>query len=218
MFCGLRGNVARPETRQPTRFQDTPARDAPPDLRKSISGFQPPVFQATVIPMFESVPIAWLAAILLSLATIATVAAMSRTLPLQSVIMAALTVAVVSIAVAIVSVEIGLSPLGYLPDSGPRLFRLVPWTAPLLSIVIILNSRNLARLILRPWRDRPNPGVRTILLASLLAAALDFAVETFATRTVPPWPWQTPLVSFITAMLALVLATPWLINKKMAVR
>jgi len=168
--------------------------------------------------MFEALPTAWLAPILLSLAAIATVAAMSRTLPLQNVIMAALTVAVVSIAISIVSVEIGLSPLGYLPDFGFRLFRLVPWTSPLLSVVIILNSRNLARLILRPWRNRPNPGIRAILLASLLASALDFLLETFATQTVPLWSWQTPFVSFITAMLALVLAAPWLINKKLAIR
>jgi hypothetical protein len=168
--------------------------------------------------MFESVPTPWPAAILLCLATIATIAAMARSLPLQNVLMAAFVVAVVSAVVGAVAVALGFPAPQNVNIPGPRLFHIVPWTDPLLAIVIILNSRSLARLTLRPWRDRPSPGFRTISLAVVLSAALHSILGSFASNILL-WAPATSLITFpITALLALVLATPWLINKKLAVR
>jgi putative membrane protein len=169
-------------------------------------------------------------ALVLILALVTTLLALGRTLPWQNVITAAVLIGLVSGTVQTVGVKTGM-PFGqyfYASYFGPRLFQLLPWPVPCLWIVALLNSRGVARLLLRPWRNRPNPGLRVIALTSLLAVIFDAGLEPFAARVNYYWIWRTagnallwygaPWTNFagwaFTALLALVITSPWLLDKK----
>ena len=116
-----------------------------------------------------------------------------------------------------------------IPNSiGQQLFYPLPWAIPLLWIAVILASRGVARLILRPWRKTQNYGFRLMGLTTGLALCLDLGLEPFATRVKHYWFWNptklkfdyytTPWINFfgwgVTVLLILAFATPSLINKK----
>ncbi len=178
-------------------------------------------------PPHTRLMIDWFDAVILLLFVIATVVALDRRLPLQNILTAAFTVAMLSLLVELLSLKLPIPHREYTPNAGPRLFHLVSWISPLLSLVLILNSRGVAQLILLPWRRRPNPGLRTLALAATLAVILELGLEPFAvdvarlwTWTVahpaPVWysaPWLNLFLFGIIALIALILATPWLINK-----
>ncbi len=175
-------------------------------------------------------PQGWLDALLLLLALAATVAGLTRDLPLQNALMAIALAAFVSGIIQIVNAKTGIpfGALSYTESSGARIFGLVPWPVPLLCAVAVLNSRGAARLILRRWPNLPSRGLWTIGLASLLAVATDLSLEPFAVevrrfwswRTTPKqfaWhtvPWPNYLAGLIVTFLILVLAAPWLIDKR----
>ena len=93
---------------------------------------------------------------------------------------------------------------------------------------IILASRGVARLMLRPWRKTQNYGFRVIGLTTALVVLFDVGLEPFATRVKRYWFWNptklrldwyaAPGVNFfgwaVTTLLILAFATPALINKK----
>jgi uncharacterized membrane protein len=129
----------------------------------------------------------------------------------------------------IVGVKFG-TPFGrfyYTGDAGARLFGLLPWTVPLMWVVVTLNSRGTARLILRPWRASPNIGLWTLALGCGLMVLFDMALEPYA-KANHFWVWQTPKIVpawhgvpwtnysgwLITGLLLLTCATPWLIDKR----
>src|SRR5882724_2473009 len=91
---------------------------------------------------------------LLLLATASTIFALERQLPLQNVLLAASVIAIVGGGIsalgAISGVPFGAFTFG--AAAGPEIFNTLPWAMPLLWIVAVLNSRGVARLILRPWR------------------------------------------------------------------
>ena len=101
---------------------------------------------------------------------------------------------------------------------------------PFIWIVALLNSRGVARLILRPWRKLRVYGFWLIGLTTILTVLFDLGLEPFATRFQHYWLWRptklpidwygAPLSNFlgwiVTALLALAFATPSLINKKPA--
>ena len=124
---------------------------------------------------------------------------------------------------------IPFGPFVYNPDNiGQELFHPLPWAAPMIWVVVILNSRGVARLMLRPWRKIRAYGFWVIGLTTLLAALFDLGLEPFATRVKGFWFWSptklpfgwygAPLVNFIgwalTTLLILAFATPSLIDKK----
>jgi len=172
----------------------------------------------------------WFDGLALIFAVASTIMALGGELPLQNVFMAAALVALVSGLVETIGVATGI-PFGsftYTDHLGPRIFGALPWPVPLLWTVIVLNSRQIARLILRGWPELPARGFWTIGIASLLAVAVDFGLEPFASSVRDYWRWPTPASSFawhgvswvnflgwmVVACLILIAITPWMIDKR----
>lgn len=172
----------------------------------------------------------WLEGGLLILGVVATLVASARRLSAQNVAMVAVVVGLGSALVTLLSAktDIPFGPRAYTERFGARLFGVMPWPAPLVWICVLLNSRAVARLILRPWRKTERYGLWLIGLAAALAVVTDLALEPYAAQVQHYWIWQTvgaslhwqpaPLVNFlgwlVTAVVLLVLAAPWLINKR----
>ena len=96
----------------------------------------------------------WPSAVLLVLAVVGTIAALTRHLPLQNILFAALVIVLASGAAIWLDSETGI-PFGQFTSAttpGPNFPDAVPWALPAIWVVAILNSRGVARLILRPWR------------------------------------------------------------------
>lgn len=171
----------------------------------------------------------WPEAGLLLLAAASTLAALTRHLPLQNVVAAALLIAFAGGAVTWLDLKTGI-PFGPLTPMAakPKLFGTVPWMSPVLWIVAVLNSRGTARLILRPWRKTGSYGFQLLGLTATLTALFDLALEPFATKVKHYWSWAptkfpvswhgAPLTDFfgwaVTTALMLAFVTPLLINKQ----
>ena len=170
-----------------------------------------------------------LPAALLIFAFVTTLLWMGRSLPAQNVISVAVILAALAGIMEIVGAKFG-TPFGrfsFTDIAGTRLFGLLPWTVPLMWVVVTLNSRGTARLILRPWRASPNIGLWTLALACALMVLLDAALELYA-KANRYWVWQTPKIVpawqgvpwtnyfgwIITGLLLLTCVMPWLIDKK----
>lgn len=110
---------------------------------------------------------------------------------------------------------------------GPVLWK-VPWLVPLVWLVMIINSRGVARLLLRPFRRATYYGFWLIGVTSLLTALFDFGLEPFAGTVRAYWRWQTaagtpawhgaPWAGFLgwttAAIILLGFTTPWFITKR----
>jgi uncharacterized membrane protein len=172
----------------------------------------------------------WPLGLLLALALASTIVSLARTLPAQNLFMAALLILGIGGGLQLLGATTGIpcGPVVYLDAMGDKLFDALPWTAPFLWVVVLLNCRGVARLILRPWRKLRTYGFRVIGLTALLAVLMDFGLEPFATRVNHFWFWHTagnhpgwcgtPWVNFlgwgVTALFILLFLTPWLISKK----
>jgi putative membrane protein len=172
----------------------------------------------------------WPVGVLVVLAFFTTLVSTICFLPAQSVFAAVVFILVISGVVQAVGALTGIpfGPFSYTDDAGERIFGVVPWPLPLLWVVVILNGRGVARLILRPWRRLRTYGFRLIGLTCLFAALFDLGLEPFASRANGFWFWQPTQIRFtwfgspwinlfgwaVTALLILAFATPWLINKK----
>lgn len=172
----------------------------------------------------------WPDGLLLVLTTATVLASLTRQLPGQNVMLASVIIAFIGGAVqtlgALTAIPFG--PFVYTDKIGQRLFHPLPWAVPLVWIAVILASRGVARLMLRPWRKTQTYGFRLIGLTTLLVVLLDIGLEPFATRVKHFWFWNptklkfdwytTPWVNFtgwaLTALLILAFATPSLINKQ----
>jgi uncharacterized membrane protein len=168
-------------------------------------------------------------ALLLLLATAGSISALARTLPLQSVLFAAFITALIGGAAHGLSARTGLpfGPLSFSPTSGPQLFNVVPLTVPLLWVIVIFNSRGVARLALRPWRKVKNYGFLLMGLATGLTLIFDIALEPFAhakhlwlwqpTKIPVTWYGASPL-SFcgwtFVSLIILAIIMPYLIRKQ----
>lgn len=164
------------------------------------------------------------------IAAVLTIANLIRRLPVENAIMAGVYVAGISGVVQIIGLKTGI-PFGsfvYTDDCGARLFGLLPWTIPFVWLVLVLNSRELARLILRPWRKTEYYGFWVMGIAAVLTVVLVMELEPFATQInefwiwkhssgLPAWygtPWVNFLGWFVTTLIILFITTLWLINKK----
>ena len=173
----------------------------------------------------------WDAGVLV-LALVTTLVSLSAQLPFQNVLLAAVIIGVIGGAIHSLGFITGIpfGPLVYTEDSGPQLFNTLSWSAPLIWIVVILNSRGVARLILRPWRRLRVYGYWLIGITTVLALLFDFGLEPFATRINHFWFWRptklaidwygTPVSNFlgwlVSTLLILAFATPSLMKKKPA--
>jgi uncharacterized membrane protein len=172
----------------------------------------------------------WPDGLLVVLAAATTLASLTCRLPGQNVMLASMIIAVIGGAAHTIGAltAIPFGPIVYTDRVGQRLFDPLPWAVPLLWLVAILNSRGVARLILRPWRQTRVYGFWLLGLAVALVVLLDLALEPYATQVKEFWRWQptklpldwytAPLVNFfawaVVALLILAFATPSLLNKK----
>ena len=171
----------------------------------------------------------WPGAVLLLLAAAGTIAALARHLPLQNILFAALVIALASGAAIWLDTTTGI-PFGQFTTgdtSGPKFLGVVPWALPPIWIVAILNSRGVARLILRPWRKLHTYGFWLIGATTVLTVLFDLALDPFASQVKHYWFWEptkfplswhgAPLVNFfgwlVVTLLILAFVTPMLINK-----
>lgn len=172
----------------------------------------------------------WVEGLLLVLALVTTLFALARVLPAQNVITAVALIMLISGVVQLIGAWTGI-PFGscdYTERMGPRLFGPLPWPVSLIWAVAILNSRGVARLILRPWRKMGRYGFWVIGLACLLTVVFDASLEPFASTINQYWLWEVPknlptlqgapLTDFlgwaVTTLIILAFVTPWLINKR----
>jgi uncharacterized membrane protein len=169
------------------------------------------------------------AAVLL-LAVITTLVSLAGQLPTQNVLLATAIVAVIGGAIHSLGALTGIpfGPVNYTPHADPLMFNVLPWFMPFLWIIFILNSRGVARLILRPWRKLRVYGYWLIAITTVLTLLLDLGLEPFATRLKHYWFWTptklpvnwygTPLSDFlgwlVATLLILAFSTPSLMKKK----
>jgi uncharacterized membrane protein len=171
----------------------------------------------------------WPCAVLLVLAVVGSIAALTRHLPLQNILLAALVIVFSSSAVIWLDAKTGI-PFGQFSmgdHTGPKLLKIVPWALPAIWVVAILNSRGVARLILRPWRKLHTYGFWLIGVTTVLTVLFDLALDPFATQVKHYWYWEptklplswlgAPLVNFagwlVVTLLILAFITPVLIHK-----
>jgi uncharacterized membrane protein len=176
----------------------------------------------------------WPEALLLLLATISTLDALARQLPSQNVLLAAFIIMFIGSVAHLFGATSGIpfGPFMFGTEIGQKFFGTLPWAMPLLWVVAVLNSRGVARLILRPWRKIRAYGFWLIGLTALFTMFLDCALEPFAVHAKHYWIWTTagysltpqgaPLSNsvgwFIVTLLILAFATPALINKQLSKR
>ncbi|MBI3192701.1 MAG: carotenoid biosynthesis protein, partial [Pedosphaera parvula] len=118
--------------------------------------------------------LAWLEGGLLITGTAATLIVSSRRLPAQNVVAVAALIGLGAALITFLSDRTGI-PFGSRTCTerfGGVGFSILPWPIPLLWICVLLNSRAVARLILRPWRRTGHYGVWLIALAAALAVAI----------------------------------------------
>jgi uncharacterized membrane protein len=192
------------------------------------------VFLSTLVAMGlkseSNQPEAWL----LLLATVSTFVALTRQLPSQNVLLAACLITFIGGLAHTVGVKSGIpfGPFMFGPEIGQKLFGTLPWAMPLLWVVVVLNSRGVARLVLRPWRKIRAYGFWLIGLTALFTMLFDCALEPFAVQAKHYWIWTTTGYSltlqgapisnsvgwFVVTVLMLAFVTPLLINKQLSKR
>ncbi len=172
----------------------------------------------------------WPEAVLILALTLATLANLAKQLPAQNVLLAATIIGVVGgIAHGVGAITaIPFGPFAYVDSIGPKFFNTLAWPIPFLWIIVVLNSRGVARLILRPWRKLKNYGFWLIGITTALVVLFDLALEPFASQANRYWLWLpttfpltwygVPLTNslgwLVATLLMLAFATPPLINKQ----
>lgn len=172
----------------------------------------------------------WPEALLLASGVACTITALARRLPLQNVLLAVFVIFLIGGAVHTLGAMTGIpfGPFEFGESIGPQVFNTLPWAVPLIWVLAVLNSRGVARLILRPWRKIDAYGYWLTGLTAGLTLLFDFALEPFASRVKHYWLWTptkfpvtwqgVPVSNFlgwaaVSLLIAVVLA-PALINKQ----
>lgn len=172
----------------------------------------------------------WPEAMLLFTGTMSTLAALSRQLAMQNALLAAGVIAGIGTGAHLIGAltAIPFGPFRFTENAGPRLFNRVAWLLPFLWVLLVLNSRGVARLILRPWRKLRAYGFWLIGLTVVLTVLLEAGFEPFAVVVKKYWLWEptrlpftwggAPLTNFlgwlVTALLIMAFAAPALIDKR----
>ena len=188
------------------------------------------VWLALWVPLQVPGKAGWPEAVLVLVAAATTLISLSRQLPAQNVVLAAAVIMFIAAAVESIgaATSVPFGPFTCTSLAGPQFLNRLAWPIPLIWVIAILNSRGVARLVLRPWHKLRAYGFWLIGLTALLTVLFDFNLEPFATRvkhywlwhpTKLPFTWQgAPLVNFfawlVTALLILAFVAPALINKQ----
>ena len=172
----------------------------------------------------------WPEAVLLLTTAVATMVSLCGQLPGQNVLLAAVVIGFIGgLAHGLgAATAIPFGPFTFTDNAGFKILGVVAWPVPAIWIIAILNSRGVARLILRPWRKLRTYGFWLIGVTAALTVLFAVALDPFAAQVKRYWLWQptkfpftwhgAPLVSFlgwlVTTLLILAFATPALINKQ----
>jgi hypothetical protein len=171
----------------------------------------------------------WLDALLLLLASVASLTELGRELPGQNVLLVVVSIMVAAGLAQGLELIAGVGA-GFFPAQTTRDAPGIVWgAAPLLWIVVLLTSRGTARLVLVRWRTRPRYGYMLLGCTVALMLLMDLGLQAFATKSRVYWTWNQPhssswfgppcshMVGFgLTALFILVFAIPALIDKKPA--
>ena len=156
-------------------------------------------------------PMRWPEALLVLFAAANTLATFSRELPWQNVLAASVLITLASGASEGLAVLAG-APAARFVASGST------WAVPLVWLIAILNARGIGRLALFRWRKSRVYGLWLIGLAALLVVLFGVGLRFFCAAHLTLSPksisWLHLLYWGTTAALALVLATPWFIDKR----
>ncbi len=211
----------------------------PPQPARWITGWHKPAFIVFLIAWslnqvllcigVSSKDTVWAEGVLLVCAVMSSLVTLALRLPVQNVLMTAGLIAGIAFIITSVGAVSGIpfGPFTYSGRAGEQLFAVVPWSVPLMWVVVIVNARGVARLTMRPWRKTNYYGFWVIGLACALAVLVDLSLEPFAVYVkgywiwrAPDWVWNwysAPCVNFLGWMIAalaiLTFTTPWLINK-----
>ena len=163
-------------------------------------------------------PFNWLLCWLIALAAFSTLTALARQLQWQYVLTAAFICGLVGGLSHAFSLDSGIpfGPFVFGPEAGPQFFSKLPWTVPVIWLVVVFNSRGVGRLILRPWRKMRTYGFWLIGFTVVLSTLFDLAMDPFMGRWQHFWLWsptKLPL-TWEGAPLILAFATPVLIKKQ----
>jgi len=166
----------------------------------------------------------------LLLAFASTLVSLTGQLPAQNVLLAAVIIGLMGGAVHTLETLTGLpfGPVTYTQSSGPLLFQALPWFMPFLWVIVVLNARGVARLILRPWRKLRAYGYWLIGLTASLVLVFVLGLEPMATRVRHDWLWSptkfpvdwfgAPITDFlgwvVATLLILGFSTPALMKKR----
>ena len=172
----------------------------------------------------------WVEPLLFLLGAATLLVGLGRRIPLQNVLLSMMLIIVFAGAVTATDVKTGIpfGPCLHTENLSSPSFQPVPWPLPFLWIVVIVSSRGVARLMMRPWRKTNYYGYWIIGLTMTLALLFDLGLEPFATGvkqywlwrtppTVPNWysaPWTNFLGWAVVVLGILFITTPWLINKQ----
>jgi putative membrane protein len=192
------------------------------------------VFVLVVVMQFKPLNLpgnpGWPELVLLLSGLACTITALAQRLPLQNVLLAVFIIAVIGGALHALGAITGIpfGPFTFSENIGPEMFQTLPWAVPAIWVLAVLNSRGVARLILRPWRKINAYGFWLMGMTAALTLLFDFALEPFASRIKNYWLWTptkfpvtwqgVPVSNFlawaaISVLLAVVIA-PALINKQ----
>jgi len=214
---------------QPDNLADANAKAAP--VHRVLSALLAAGFALEIVNVCAPLKFSgWLEAVLLLLAMVNTISALSRQLPLQNVLLAAFGIALIGGGVSLAGAKTGIpfGPVTY--EIAPEFYKM-PWAMPFLWVAVVLNSRGVARLVLRPWRKVRVYGFWLIGFTAAFTVAFDFALESFA-RVKHLWLWMAagvpvawqgaPASNFVAwaavTLLILAFVTPALINKQLSKR
>ncbi len=156
-------------------------------------------------------PTHWPEALLVLFGAANTLATFSRELPWQNVLAASVLITLASGASEGLAVLAG-APAARFVASGST------WAVPLVWLIAILNARGIGRLALFRWRKSRVYGLWLIGLAALLVVLFGVGLRFFCAAHLTLMPasisWLHLLYWWVTAALALVVATPWFIDKR----
>lgn len=150
-------------------------------------------------------------AVTIVFATLATLFGLKRWWPTQNVI--AIAVLTLLLSWALERVIFTSTDAAYPDNAGKTVFA-VPWTVPLVWMVVLLNARSVARLVLWPKREKGSYGLCLILFTAIMTALVLLVQEGISGRF---YNWGAPVALFgvrlVAAVFLLTIIAPFLIPK-----
>lgn len=150
-------------------------------------------------------------AITITLATAATVFGLSRWWPAQNII--AIAFLTIALSLTLEHFLVAHTDAPYSDTAGKTFFG-VPWTISVLWLVVLLNARSVARLVLWPKREKGSYGLWLLFFTAVMTALVLLVMEIVSNRfPILGAPIALSGVRLIAALLILTIIAPFLIPK-----